>query len=194
MELQELKKVGLVLLAVLLLFVVALAVSWSGVLYLPAPDEDNIFDEIYGSAYEGDDRRTAPKAERFSITDAFDGEYDGSTFSVMRCRCNLDSYTRDPRYPGLKTGDQMYVAVDSDARTVIFTYQYASTENTSEAVSTYTYSFKKKRLTYTSTNTSETEPNRFLFDLLLPAWIDNTEGISDFSYDDWGDYQFVIAD
>lgn len=178
----------------ILLFLAFLVIGalWSGVLYWPAPEEQNVFDEIYGSDMFVYSVSTTPMEGQFWLKDVFHApenyEYAPGNYSV-------DQYVCDPSaYPSMSAGDEMSIIVDQEADTLTFRYVHAATEESPEATSVYIYAFRKKWLCYASTLPSGTEPDPFLWELLLPAWMDNTQGYSDFSYGAWGEYTLVRFD
>lgn len=168
--------------AFLFLAYLVIGALWTGIIYVPKPEAENIFDEIYGSSGRNNGDDTVPPCSRFFLSNVFDGEYEDEGLL-----CDGSSY------PARQRGDRIYICVDERERTISFIYRYGLTAELPNASSVYTYSFPKKTLTYTTTHPSEPEPNPFLWDFLLPKWLDNTGGMSDYSYTDYGEYNYVTG-
>lgn len=160
----------------LLALVIGIAVLF-GILSLPESPtvEKNVFDEIYGSLTE----TTEPTVERFNVCKVLSAT--ATEADVLQCN--------NKAYPALSNDDRLYILGNKENETI--TFRYCRESEGTEC--TYTYFYKEKTLAYETNDNSETEPDPFLFNLLLPAWIDNTDGRSDFSYGEWGDYRLVSS-
>lgn len=145
------------------------------------PKEQNVFDEIYNS-FMGE--HTPPGF--FSLYQIFDLELVSRSKGMEMYRCNCEQYAMYETYPGLANEDQILLLFDTDQQTISFQYVVADGQTC-----TYQYSVRKNRLVCEGND--DRTPKEFLFELLLPNWIDRTEGYSDFSYGAWGEYQFEVA-
>lgn len=146
--------------------------------------EKNILDEIYYAL--SDEKNSAAAVEWVDASKVLCGTFTEDISGYTTILCNSSEYD-NPQYPGLSHGDRMYILQRDEDSVLSFLY-VSVRQDGSELIHRYDYSPRTHTLTYV--RPKEEEPKDFLSDLLLPMWLSGSGGISDFTYNNFGEYRY----
>lgn len=149
-------------------------------IYVPA----NVFEEIYiDRVYQ---YKSSPMLYNTSI-----GAYSQDTLASLwnRGECIISGYSTVLDSP-------MEIVCHQSPRKIEFvvcpkTSETDTSNGEDRYYYTYTYDFSTKELTYFTTNPSNEDAKKFLYDDILNDWVTSNEGVSRFTMDDLGDFEFV---
>lgn len=91
----------------------------------------------------------------------------------------------------LCANERLHISMNSAEKNIYITFYYDD-EDEGQQWYSYCYYVEEKLLVYETNDPEDSEGRKdFLYEIFLPDWFEANEGISDYSMDDLGEFEFV---